>query len=238
MADWKKVEAQIEKLIADGNEKMETAKTNLTDMFEELISGYGQGSGTDGLKDGYDVMFYKEDNEALSFYSIKQGQAINPPIYSCKNWIDQNRVAIVFPYTPTADISLWADNSTFSALLYNHFGISPEEYPYIAIACFFNGNVSQASTVIYFANSLSNVKWSDGSTKPKYTKLKLISFANHLFNSEINEIVEYILDNFTIDDITTNESGTYGWADGSAYKYHINHSLIDGHTVTNYSQFE
>lgn len=45
MADWKKVEAQIEKLIADGNEKMETAKTNLTDMFEELISGYGQGQG-------------------------------------------------------------------------------------------------------------------------------------------------------------------------------------------------
>jgi hypothetical protein len=48
MADYKKVKAQIEKLISDAS--VTTGKTiaNLTEGVEELISGYGQGSGGSG----------------------------------------------------------------------------------------------------------------------------------------------------------------------------------------------
>ena len=48
MADWKKIEKQIEKVIADANVVINSNKTNITDVIEDLISGYGQGGSGGG----------------------------------------------------------------------------------------------------------------------------------------------------------------------------------------------
>ena len=51
MADWKKIQAQLEKLIADASRVTGKAHTNVTDGIEDLISGYGQGGGEASLQD-------------------------------------------------------------------------------------------------------------------------------------------------------------------------------------------
>lgn len=43
MADQKKIQAQLEKLIADASRVTGKAHTNVTDGIEDLISGYSQG---------------------------------------------------------------------------------------------------------------------------------------------------------------------------------------------------
>lgn len=183
----------------------------------------------DGLANGYDVMFYDENNEGLAFYSIKSGQAINPPMYSVSNWIDQDGVAIVFPYTPTADITLWADNSTLSALLYDHFAVSPEEYPYIVIDYRLNG-ASNAS-LFGFAKTLTI---SNGS--PSYTNAKSTGWTtlSKLTSPTIEELVEIILANYTADNLT---AGWLTYQKDTSYTCYVNHSLSDT-TVTNWEQFE
>ena len=49
MADWNKIEAQMRKLISDANETTGKNDTNLTDIVDGLISGYGQGSTSGGI---------------------------------------------------------------------------------------------------------------------------------------------------------------------------------------------
>ena len=234
MSDINTVKAQIQSLINLANTTTGNSDTNLTDGVNALVSGYGQGGGSlEGLENGYDVMFYKEDNEALAFYSIKQGEAINPPFYSCSNWIDQDGVAIVFPYTPTADISLWADNSTLSALLYDHFAISPEEYPYICIQI--RNGTGTETTGIGFAKTMKMTTNASNVTSVSYSDVKAIYFSYNLWSYTIEEIVEYLMANYTSDSFTRNFV-TYQ-SNATYYKFYVNHSL-EGLSYTNWIQFE
>ena len=236
MSDINTVKAQIQSLIDLANTTTGNTDTNLTDGVNALVSGYGQGGsgGTlEGLENGYDVMFYDENNEGLAFYSIKEGQAINPPMYSVANWIDQNGVAIVFPYTPTADISLWADNSTLSALLYDHFAISPEEYPYIAIQI--RNGTGTETTGIAFAKTMKMTTNASNVTSVSYSDVKAIYFSYNLWSYTIEEIVEYLMANYTSDSFTRNHV-TYQ-SNATYYKFYVNHSL-EGLSYTNWIQFE
>ena len=58
MGDWKKIQAQLEKLIADASRVTGKAHTNVTDGIEDLISGYGQG-GSGGTLSLQDKVFTK-----------------------------------------------------------------------------------------------------------------------------------------------------------------------------------
>ena len=99
--------------------------------IEGIASGDGEGSGMDGLEQGYDVMFYDENNEGLAFYSIKQGHTINPPVYA-QSWENANGEVIAFPFTPTGDISIYAIVSNLDGL-YQHYGIDGNTYPCVII---------------------------------------------------------------------------------------------------------
>lgn len=130
------VKTQIQSLINLANTTTGNQDTNLTDGVNALVSGYGQGGsgGTlEGLENGYDVMFYDENNEGLAFYSIRQGDGINAPVYEAKNWLDKNGNVIVFPYIPINDIELFADNSGYVSKIYEKFGVNPANYPYLFI---------------------------------------------------------------------------------------------------------
>lgn len=107
-----------------------TEKLSIEQMLE-IFSGAG--GGMEGLENGYDVMFYKENDEALAFYSIKQGEAINPPVYSCKAWQTEDGTNVTFPYTPTNDLIVYANNDTFANELYNHYGVDKAVYPYVMV---------------------------------------------------------------------------------------------------------
>ena len=219
-------------LVAFGDQARRIGSTTelLTTAQMLEIFGNAKVNGTlDGLANGYDVMFYDENNEGLAFYSIKEGQAINPPMYSVANWIDQDGVAIVFPYTPTKDISLWADNSTLSALLYDHFAVSPEEYPYIIIVC---RKDATNDSLLCFAQTLTFYL---ATNTPKYDGVIGVGFKNNMFSSTIEEIVEYLTANFTADDVVS--SGLTYQNLAEYYMNHVNHSLSES-TFTNWKQFE
>lgn len=90
-------------------------------------------SSLEGLENGYDVMFYDENNDGLAFYSIKQGHSINPPVYNCKTWQTEDGQSQEFPFTPTEDIILYANNDTYASQLYEYYGVDSVIYPYLFI---------------------------------------------------------------------------------------------------------
>lgn len=98
------------------------------------VTSSGSGGSLDGLENGYDVMFYDEFNMGLAFYSIRQGNSINPPYYICTNWKTSDGEIVTFPYTPSGDVIFYATNSTYADKLYEFYRVDKEEYPYLVIA--------------------------------------------------------------------------------------------------------
>lgn len=118
-----------------------------------------KGGGTlEGLTNGYDVMFYDENNDGLAFFSIKQGHTITAPVYDCKAWKTEDGAIISFPYTPTNDIVLYANNDTIASSLYEHYGVDPGEYPYLAISL---DDSDKYNLKIVFSKSVSGATMSN-----------------------------------------------------------------------------
>lgn len=86
-----------------------------------------------GLENGYDVMFYDENNEAIAFTSIRQGDSMQAPIYVCDGWKTSDEQIILFPYTPTQDMVLYAFNEDLAQRIYEHYGVDIQEYPYVTM---------------------------------------------------------------------------------------------------------
>lgn len=100
----------------------------------EVVEGSGSGGGSlEGLENGWDVMFYDENNEALAFSSVRKGNNIDAPIYVCDGWKTSNEQVIAFPYTPTQDLVLYAFNEDIVQKLYDYYGVSIQEYPYVTL---------------------------------------------------------------------------------------------------------
>lgn len=117
--------------------RSKTGKTDsiLTENMAREIEGISSG----GIEGGYDVTFNDENNELLALYSIMQGHSINPPNYTCKAWKTEDGEAVTFPYTPTEDITLIADNNTYASQLYKFYGIDSAVYPYVY--AFYNNGI-------------------------------------------------------------------------------------------------
>lgn len=137
------------KAIADSI-RTKTGKTDLItpENMPSEIDGISSGG---GLENGYDVMFYDENNEALAFYSIKQGHSIESPIYDCKAWQMEDGTGVSFPYTPTGDLVVYANNDTYASQLYAFYNIDPVIYPYLIITAGRGTNI-----MIRFGQSIGN----------------------------------------------------------------------------------
>lgn len=133
------------------------AKTGKADLMyvDEMPGEIGSISGIpedsmEGLENGYDVMFYDENNYALAMYSIKEGHSINPPVYNCKNWQTDAGTSVAFPYTPSGDVIFYANNDTYASQLYKYYGVDSAVYPLVLLR---NTTVGQVG--VYFAKSHS-----------------------------------------------------------------------------------
>lgn len=157
MSTLESIKSELQEIIADSNATTGGNATTVRDGVDALISGFGsadlsdivallgdgevvEGSGSgggtgslDGLKDGWDVMFYDENNEGLAFYSVKQGHTINPPIYTCKAWQKADGVNVTFPYKPTEDTILYALNDTYASMIYKFYEVDSAVYPYLNV---------------------------------------------------------------------------------------------------------
>lgn len=103
------------------------------DGYWYVLKSEGGSGSLEGLENGYDVMFYDENNEGLAFYSIKQGHSINAPVYNCKAWQTVDGENVEFPYTPTEDVIFYANNNTYASMLYEFYGVDSAVFPYLII---------------------------------------------------------------------------------------------------------
>lgn len=226
MSDINTVKAQIQTLIDLANTTTGNTDTNLTDGVNALIGGYGQGGiqlpedMLEGLENGYDVMFYDEHNMGLAFYSVKQGHAINPPIYNCKNWQASNGSVASFPYTPTEDIIFYALNSTYADQLYKFYGIDKAVYPYVLISL--GGN----SQIYFFDKIATNTETKltvDGSSNHKlYRKLVYEQFSISDY-SNLAEVCEVVMNKIpSVAEVT----GGYNPILSTSYKCYSNFDIV------------
>lgn len=126
------------------------------------VQGSGGGSGDlptgtlNGLENGWDVMFYDENNDALAFYSIKKEHTINPPVYNCKAWQTAEGTNVVFPYTPTADAIFYALQSSYADQLYEYLGVDKGVYPYMYINVWDSSIYNTVTVYIFKTYEVSN----------------------------------------------------------------------------------
>lgn len=110
-----------------------------------------------GIENGFNVVFNDLNEEQIAFYSIKEGIAIDkPPQYVCKKWIEESGGRILFPYTPTEDIVLFASNDTSINSLYEFYLIDKETYPYAVIVVYDTSADSERDGLgLFFAKSIT-----------------------------------------------------------------------------------
>ena len=222
MSDINTVKAQIQSLIDLANTTTGNQDTNLTDGVNALVGGYGQGGSggsLEGLENGYDVMFYDENNEGLAFYSIRQGNSINPPPYNCKNWENADAEIIEFPYTPTEDVILYANNSTLASTLYKHYGVDAGTYPYCWIIMRFKTSYWIG---VGFSTELTSEQIPSGSFKCSSQVTIDSTTATNI--ASVDEMMSLALETVTtVNSTTSNHSlgATYKIASNWTGKYHF-----------------
>lgn len=175
MSTLESIKSELQEIIADSNATTGGNATTVRDGVDALIEGFGsgdlsdivallgdgevvEGSGSgggtgslDGLENGYDVMFYDENNEELAFYSIKKGHTINPPIYNCDGWQNADKEIIIFPYTPTQDIIFYPLNSTLVDKLYEFYDVDKAICPYVGVFREYISSTNVKGRIVFFS---------------------------------------------------------------------------------------
>lgn len=205
MSTLESIKSELQEIIADSNATTGGNATTVRDGVDALIGGFGsgdlsdiitllgdgevvEGSGSggslDGLKDGWDVMFYDENNEGLAFYSIKQGHTIEAPMYDVQNWLDSNGSVIAFPYTPTADIILYAQANDTVGMLYEHFGVDRAIYPILIIGSLCYASNGYTDVTVYFGHTTTGWGSSSIALKDGYYKQYTRASGTTLLNTD------------------------------------------------------
>lgn len=169
-----------------------------------LKSEGGSGGSIEGLENGYNVMFYDENNDGLAFYSIKQGHSINPPVYDCKTWQTDAGANVEFPYTPTEDVILYANNDTFASEIYKFYGIDSAVYPYITIFAKDGWGVQLNFSQVECTMTDTNLFAQANSDKPrKYAS------SNGFFGTDgdVGLFVQWLMENCVMKGEATSSSG-------------------------------
>lgn len=178
-------------------------------------------SATEGTEsESYNVTFYSENKVVIAAYIIKQGDAVNPPVNDV-TWKDGNGNKITFPYTPTSDVDLTISLiSSYDEELYEHFGMSKEEYPYLAIGILYSSN----KTRVYFSKEpLNNV------TSVSYKHITVNTTSGLADVTDAKTVVEWVKSKFVAP--FSFNSATWTTMAGT---YFANYSIENTDTVTCY----
>lgn len=167
----KEVKLQDKTITENGTYQADSDYDGLGSVTVEVASS----GSLEGLENGYDVMFYDENNDGLAFYSIKQGHSINAPVYNCKAWQTDAGANVEFPYTPTEDVIFYANNDTYASSLYKYYGVDSAVYPYlfinfeakttVPVQCTYKVVFGKTMPDSYYLNDVLNASYSytDGS---------------------------------------------------------------------------
>lgn len=168
------------------------AKTGKTELIPpENMPSEIDGISSGGIENGHNVMFYDENSEKLAFYSIKQEHAINPPTYKCNAWQTIDGEKIVFPYTPTEDIDLYAVVSQAVARLYSHYGIDKAIYPYVGVMLY------SSRVYLMFAKSYGHYSAGGGITFYGTRFTSAVATPTTEQKADMEQLVEFVIQNIT-----------------------------------------
>lgn len=168
-----------EKLVTIADKIREkTGKTEQLDFeqFETEIKSIVGGGDFEGVENGYDITFYDEYQNGLAFYSIKQGHSINAPVYNCKSWQTDKGVGVMFPYQPTEDIIIIANNDTWASKFYGFYNIDPMVYPVMLVLVTNGGDYGGAGATLYFAKTYSKNYQSTSNDSTARYYLRLLNY--------------------------------------------------------------
>ena len=114
----------------------------------------------------------------MAFFSIKQGHSIEAPIYVCKAWKTEDGTNISFPYTPSGDLVVYANNDTYASALYSFYNVDSVFYPYL---CVTYSTAYKNSIGIHFAQSFRKVN-------EQCIELSNVQYENYAnYNGELND---------------------------------------------------
>lgn len=156
---------------------------------------------------------YIVNGEVYKTVTVQEGESIDAPEepniegYIFDRW-ELNDVQVTFPFTPTEDVEIVASFSALSDILYNHYGVSKEEYPYLAIQYLDSNDCAY----VVFAKNVTV----DGSRIGYYDCL-WGAYNPYTFDNfdNIESAVQYAVDNIARDVINTKSAweawNTTGW---------------------------
>lgn len=223
MSDINTVKAQIQSLIDLANTTTGNTDTNLTDGVNALVGGYGQGGiqlpedMLEGLENGYDVMFYDENNKGLAFYSVKQGHAIQPPEYQVEVWQTSDGANVTFPYLPTSDVSLYANSGTYADQLYKFYGVDKGAYPYVGLSTYTGGSPA----TLMFGTGIGDNTTKSLSLSPPILMASVPSYLSIADYTNVQSVVDEVMVKIPKDILQESSSG-YGFATGTTVYHYLN----------------
>ncbi len=210
------LELQVQQLSQTLSQFMTTTNGKIAELEKKILP-----------KLDYTVTF-KADNGVYEIMSVKIGNSINAPTTEPTSesgnfggWCDAEGNTITFPFTPTSDIELTAMFiSSYASELYSHFGMSKEEYPYVAVGVLYSSN----KTRVYFTKEpLNNV------TRVSYKHVTANTTSGLADVTDAKTVVEWVKSKF-VAPFSFNE-GTWTTQDGT---YFANYSIENTDTVTCY----
>ena len=102
--------------------------------YDALRSVTVEVASSGGIEDGYNVEFCADTGDKVAFYSIVKGLSIpTAPSYDCSRWQLEDGTPILFPLTPTENMTLYANNESALNSLWEYYGMDKAVYPYVAI---------------------------------------------------------------------------------------------------------
>lgn len=195
-----------------------------TAKIQEILENAKVNGTLDGLENGWDVMFYDENNEGLAFYSCRDGHSIPSPNYTCESWTTENGQTIIFPCIPTKDLIVYANNDTVLGRFYSFYGVDIMIYPYLIVGAVLTTDESIRKCFIGFGDEIS-------STSDRYITFKnmilsgYVAFDDNQLSivsdaNDYNQIQALIMDVIPTLDLTPTSEGSY-WPGLYGSKNHV-----------------
>jgi hypothetical protein len=136
------------------------------------------------------------DGEPYEVVSVKDGNSVNEPTTPEKEdlmfagWLDSENALTSFPLTPTDNIELLAKfDYTLETQLYNFYGVSKADYPYVLI------EMTSSYMYLHFLSSYTESTNSISHPQPYLNGVFSNPDSSMVSSTSVSEVVHYVMEN-------------------------------------------
>lgn len=136
------------------------------------------------------------DGEPYEVVSVKDGNSVNEPTTPEKEdlmfvgWLGSENTLLSFPLTPTDNIELLAKfDDTLETQLYNFYGVSKADYPYVLI------EMTSSYMYLHFLSSYTESTNSISHPQPYLNGVFSNPDSSMVSSTSVSEVVHYVMEN-------------------------------------------